>query len=252
MTIDLSGIPALLNYDAAVDWSERLEREGPFLLRALAGAPSRRVLDLGSATGEHARWLAADGFSVVGIEGVRERWEVAKRLAPPGVEHLAGDLGAVEAMVRGQFGAAICLGSTLPCLIGAEAISRMLIGLRRRFLDGGVFVAQLVNFAGLETRRVTELPVHRVQRAEDELLFRSELGYDTDGVVTVAESLTRRTRDGKEESVHLRHRYLQGWRPDELRTLLDLARFRSVEISGGFAGEPFDAELSDEMVIVAS
>ena len=136
MTAERLAIPALLNYDSAVDWRARIEREGPFLLGALADAPSRRVVDLGSGTGEHARWLAGQGFEVVGIEGVRERWELAKELAVPGVEFLIGDLGAVEAMVRGQFGAALCLGNTLPALIGAEAVSRMFIGLRRRFLPG--------------------------------------------------------------------------------------------------------------------
>ncbi|MEO7972327.1 MAG: hypothetical protein ABIU84_01970, partial [Thermoanaerobaculia bacterium] len=45
-------IPTLVNYDSAVDWPARLALEGPFLLAALAAAPSRRVVDLGSATGE--------------------------------------------------------------------------------------------------------------------------------------------------------------------------------------------------------
>ena len=52
MAPDPLAIPALLNYDSAVDWRARIEREGPFLLGALAGAPSRRVVDLGSGTGE--------------------------------------------------------------------------------------------------------------------------------------------------------------------------------------------------------
>src|SRR5436190_11972778 len=122
MPVDLFAIPALLNYDTAVDWPERLAREGPFLLRVLEPAPSRRILDLGSATGAQAAWLAAQGFSVVGIEGVKERWEVARGRAAPSPEHLIGDLGAVEAMVRGQFGGALCLGNTLPALVGVEAV----------------------------------------------------------------------------------------------------------------------------------
>ena len=83
MTSESFAIPSLLNYDSAVDWRARLAREGPFLLAALAEAPSRRVVDLGSGTGEHARWLAGQGFEVVGIEGVRERWELAKQFAAP-------------------------------------------------------------------------------------------------------------------------------------------------------------------------
>ena len=36
--------------------------------RILDPAPSRRVLDLESGTGEHARIVAAKGFEVVGID----------------------------------------------------------------------------------------------------------------------------------------------------------------------------------------
>ncbi len=249
-----------MNYDSAVDWPARLAREGPFLLGALAAAPSRRVVDLGSATGEHARWLAGRGYEVVGIEGVKERWELARRFSVPGVEFLIGDLGAVEAMVRGQFGAAICLGNTLPALIGAEAVSRMFIGLRRRFLAGGVFVLQQWNFDGLARRGVRELPERRLPQAEGELLFRAALELDAEGIATIHERTFQLNSPpgevdsppGEPRLLHERHRYLQGWRHDELLALLDLARFSTVRVHGGFAGEPFDIDLSQELVLVAS
>lgn len=250
-------IPALLNYDSAVDWRSRLAREGPFLLGALAGAPSRRIVDLGSGTGEHARWLGHQGFEVVGIEGVRERWELAKQFAVPGVEFLIGDLGAVEAMVRGQFGAALCLGNTLPALIGAEAVSRMFIGLRRRFLPGGVLILHQWNFDGLARREVRELPERRLPQDDGELLFRAAIAFEDDGVATVTERVFHlapgeTSESGAPRLLHERHRYLQGWRHSELLTLLDVARFREVRCFGGFAGEPFDLDLSEELVLVAS
>lgn len=34
--------------------------------------------------------------------------------------------------------------------------------------------------------------------------------------------------------------------------LLDVARFREIHCYGGFAGEPFDLDLSEELVLVAS
>ena len=254
MSLDLLAIPALLNYDTAIDWVSRLEREGPFLLGALAGAPSRRVIDLGCGTGQHARWLAGQGFNVVGIEGVKERWDEAKRLTVPGVECLIGDLGAVEAMVRGQFGAAICLGNTLPALLGAEAVSRMLIGLRRRFLPGGLFIAQQLNYDGLARRNVRELPERRLLQTEGELVFRSTLDLRADGVVDVTETVFQRDVGSPAEGrlLHQRQRYLQGWRHAELLTLLDVARFSKVEVFGGFAGEPFDPERSEELIVLAS
>jgi len=252
-TIDRAAIPALVNYDTAVDWPARLEREGPFLLRVLADAPSRRVIDLGSGTGEHARWLAGQGFTVVGIEGLVERWEVARRGAPDGVEHLLGDFGAVEAMVRGQFGAALCLGNTLPALLGAESLSRTLVGLRRRLLPGGPFVVHILNYDRLFARRERLLPARFLSSGDGELMFLRLLELRDDGVVGVTETVLdhQPARESRIEVVHTRHLFQQGWRHQELLTVLDVARFASVEAFGGLEEQPFEPMSSEELVLVA-
>lgn len=259
MSAAFASIPTLLNYDTAIDWPARLEREGPFLRRALAAAPSRRVVDLGAGTGEHAQWLAALGFTVVGIEGVKERWAAAESLAVANVQHLLGDLGAVEAMVRGHFGAALCLGNTLPAVLGVEAVSRLLIGLRRRLLPGGVFVAQQLNYDALFGRHATELPPRRLPLDDGELVFRRALELRDDGMVGIHETVVyraaRRPRvgpDAEDTPVHERHLFQQGWRHQQLLTLLDVAGFRRVEVFGGSAGEPFALADSSELVLVAT
>ena len=55
-----------VDYRRLVAWPERIEREWPFLSRVLGH--SGRVIDLGSGTGEHSRFLASKGFAVVGID----------------------------------------------------------------------------------------------------------------------------------------------------------------------------------------
>jgi len=252
-TIDRAAIPALVNYDTAIDWPARLEREGPFLLRVLADAPSRRVIDLGSGTGEHARWLADQGFTVVGIEGVRERWEVARLGAPAGVEHLLGDLGAVEAMVRGQFGAALCLGNTLPSLLGPESLSRMLIGLRRHLLPGSPFVVHLFNYDRLFARGERLLPARFLSWGEGELVFLRLLELRDDGVVGATETVLEHvpSRESQIEVLHSRHLFQQGWRYQELLTLLEVAQFKRVKAFGGFAEQPFEQMESEELVLIA-
>ncbi len=246
-------ITPLVDYDTAVDWPARLEREGPFLLRVLAEIGDRRVIDLGSSTGELARWLAAQGFAVVGIEGVKERWEVAQRGALPQVQHLLGDLGAVEAMVRGRFGAALCLGNSLAAVLGVEALSRMFIGLRRRLHPGSPFVAHQLNYDRLFRQGVRSLPDRRLPDGDGELLFRRELELREDGVIGITESVLHRPRgeEGPGELRHRRHLFQQGWRHEELLALLDIAQFRKIEVFGGFSEEPFDPEQSSELVLVA-
>ena len=46
---------AKFDYGRLINWDDRLKREWPFFDELLGGAPSRRILDLGSGTGEHAR-----------------------------------------------------------------------------------------------------------------------------------------------------------------------------------------------------
>jgi glycine/sarcosine N-methyltransferase len=253
MIWDTAAIPALLNYDTAIDWPARLAIEGPFLRRTLDGAPNRRVVDLGASTGDHAQWLAAEGFTVVGIEGVKERWEVAQSRSNPSIQHLLGDLGAVEAMVRGHFGAAICLGNTLPALLGTEALSRMLIGLRRRLLPGGILIAQQVNYDRLYQRDLRELPDRCLRQGDRELVFRRALALRADGVVGVTETVFARQVGDESEGNLLRQRHLfqQGWRHQELCTLLEVAGFRRFEFFGGFAEEAYDIDTSAELVLVA-
>ncbi|MBK9967495.1 MAG: hypothetical protein IPP07_22530 [Holophagales bacterium] len=45
---------ARLSYRRLIAWPARIQREAPFLREVLAGAPSKRLLDLGCGTGEHA------------------------------------------------------------------------------------------------------------------------------------------------------------------------------------------------------
>ena len=59
------------------------------LLRRHLPTPPARVLDVGGATGVHARWLAEDGYQVHVVDLVPEHVAVAAAL--PGVTAAAGD-----------------------------------------------------------------------------------------------------------------------------------------------------------------
>ena len=59
---------ARFDYSRLIAWDERLNREWPLFEELFAKAPSNRILDLGSGTGEHARFLASKGFDVTGVD----------------------------------------------------------------------------------------------------------------------------------------------------------------------------------------
>ena len=130
------GAAAALPFEL-IDWPRRLARERDLIERLLTDAPAPRAIDLGCGSGHHARFLAERGFEVVGIDGSEAALDAAQEEPiPDGVQFILGDIGAVERTVRGHFGAAFCLGNTLPQLLSAESVSRLLIGLKRRLLPG--------------------------------------------------------------------------------------------------------------------
>ena len=64
-------------YRHLIAWPARLQREGPLLERVLSAGPVRRVLDLGSGPGDHARFLARIGLSPAEAARVREHSRAA-------------------------------------------------------------------------------------------------------------------------------------------------------------------------------
>lgn len=225
--------------------------------RVLAGAPSKRILDLGCGAGRHARWLAERGYSVVGIDASDAAIERAKAApVPEGVEFYLGDMGAVEGAVRGHFGGAICLGNTLPYLLTPESLSRMLVGLRRRSLAGAPFVFEVLNYDRIFAGAERALPLEVVPSPEGELIVLELLKVQEPGEegIVIHSRATLRHQPGAStpiEVVGSTQSQLRGWRRGELEAMLDVARWPDRELYGDLAGAPFDAAESLELVVVA-
>jgi SAM-dependent methyltransferase len=230
-----------------IDWPRRLAEERPILEWFLEEAPSRRVLDLGCGVGRHARLLAEMGHEVVGIDGSEEVLEVAQDEGiPEGVQFLLAEMGAVEMAVRGHFGAAICLGNTVPYLLSAESLARMLVGLRRRLLPGAPLLLQLLNYDRIFAGGATTLPVESIPSPQGDLEIVREVEPREDGIVV---HTTSAQCDG--ESVVTHTNLLRGWRREEVGALLDVARFPVRETYGGMQMSVYDESESPELVLVA-
>jgi SAM-dependent methyltransferase len=249
---------AKFDYSRLINWSPRLEREWPLLSEVLRDAPSKHVLDLGAGTGEHARFLAAKGFDVTGIDTSPAMLEKS-RAASEGEGHvrfIAGDMRYLANVVEERFGAAICVGNALPHLSGEDDLQNLATGLRRVLLTGAPFLAQLINYDRIEAKKERALPLTFLADPDDPgatIVFLRTMELLADGrVIFMPTTLRQRTdRDEPVELVATQRVEIRGWRAAQIERALREAGFESIEFYGSYGKAPFEAGESRDVIVVA-
>jgi SAM-dependent methyltransferase len=243
-----------VDYSRLIDWDVRLAREWPFLAKVLSSARNARVLDLGCGTGEHSRFLASRGFEVLGVDASEAMLARARERTPgDNPRYVLGELIDVAAIADGEFGAAICLGNTLPHVASRADLDQVIRGVRARLLPGAPALFQLLNYDRIFAIRQRVLPVNVRPDQEGDLVLVRLMDLRRDGHV-VFTPITLRYRpevDPPVEVLTARSVWLRGWRRDEIEPLLRERGFDRIEICGTMEGDPFDAMASSDLVVVA-
>ncbi len=252
-----------LEYRRLIAWPTRIQREWPLLEEVLASGPSKRLLDLGCGTGEHARFLVEQGFEVVGVDASASMIEKAldqpvapeghPATHPAGLRFVHGDLADLDRVTEGSFGGGICLGNTLPHLKTPEALEGFLRGLRRRLAPGASWVLQLLNYERIIARKDRHLPLNFRPHEEGESVFLRLMEVADDGRVLFFPT-TLRFRPDADPPVTVvasKRVELRGWRLTELETAFDDAGFAERRLYGSFEKTPFEPLESTDLIIVA-
>ena len=149
------------DYRRLIAWPQRIRREAPLLTEVFSAATTRRLLDLGCGTGEHARYLHAQGFEVVGVDRSPAMLEKAhEHPLPPGLEFRQGDLAHLGEVLGGRFGGALCLGNTLPHLTAEAELRGFARGLREHLEPGAPLLLQVLNYERIFGREIRHLPLN--------------------------------------------------------------------------------------------
>lgn len=249
---------ASFDYSRLISWSDRLKREWPFLEKVLGSAPSRDVLDLGSGTGEHARFLASKGFEVLGVDAspaMLEKAQSSTDSANPRFE--LGDMRDVSPFTGGRkFGAALCVGNALPHLTGEGDVQRMARSLRSVLLPGAPVVIQILNYERYEQKHERALPLAFLPDQDDPestIVFLRAMELHADRRVTFMPTILR-MRPDREPSMELiasQRVEIRGWRAAELVTAFRTAGFETTELFGSYQGAAFEAGESRDVIFVA-
>lgn len=148
------------HYDVISDPGKRLAHEGAFLRWLLELAPGKRVLDMASATGVHALFMAENGAEVTARDINEGSIDFARANRPhPNLTYEIHDLREPRG---GPFDLVVVMGNTLSLLETTNDVSRALQAVRSMLSDNGFVFAHVVNYA----RLAAEGPRHKVARGE--------------------------------------------------------------------------------------
>ena len=132
------------------------------LLRRHLPAPPAAIADIGGGTGAHARWLAADGYSVHLVDPVPEHVERAGRMA--GITATVGDARALD-LFDASTDSTLLLGPLYHLIDPLERAQALKEAVRVTRPGGLVVAAAISRYCGLlELAALGELD----ERTEDE------------------------------------------------------------------------------------
>ncbi|MHA2152073.1 MAG: methyltransferase domain-containing protein [Candidatus Thorarchaeota archaeon] len=113
-----------LAYDDAIDWKSRLAREMPFIISRL-GSPN----------------VGIDNSKVMLM---RAKSHASSHKVSP--KFLLGEMTDFQSIVVEQYDLVICLGNSLALLDSFDDLENVLSGVYKSLVEGGVFIAQALNF----------------------------------------------------------------------------------------------------------
>jgi SAM-dependent methyltransferase len=245
-----------LQYRRLIAWPTRIAREAPFLERLVTAGPEPSVLDLGCGTGEHARWLAARGCTVLGVDRSEAQIAAARDAGPmPGLEFTVGDLTRLPEVLGGRrFATALCLGNTLVHVLESAELEGVCRDLHAALLPGGAWLTQILNYEPILERGQRALPVNLREEADGETLVFLRLVQPLDGGRVRFVPTTLRLRPAADPPVEVVASHsvtLRAWRRADLEAALHGAGFAAVDVFGDLQGGAFDSRTSADLVFVA-
>lgn len=236
-------------YAALVNWPSRLKREGPFYQALFQRYSTRRVIDLGCGTGQHAQMLANWGLNVMGVDSSPAMIEYCRQQygESPQMRWMVGDLEQ-PTEISERFDAAICVGNSLALVPDRTAMQRALVAMHGILRRGGIAIVQVLNLA-----RFPEGPV--VWQTASEVTLGAERRVIVKGIHRTGRrgfiDFVEMTPDGEIDTSRCRSTpFLDIW-PGELQADLTASGFKVVEQFGAYDRSPVDLQQSADLICVA-
>lgn len=241
-----------VQYRRHVAWPQRILRESPRLERWIAGLPVPRVLDLGCGTGEHCRYLAAQGLVVAGIDlspGMLVQAAESSRDIP-GLHFVRAAMHRLP-LSSGTFGGAICLGNSLVHLAEPGDLRLFFQDMGRVLVPGGRLLLQILNYRRLVEKGIRWLPLNFTEDGESELVFLRLMRFGPDRRVDFCPTTLRFDPDAEApvEVMQSRRVRLHAWTREDLEPAAGEFGFATVSVAGDMTDGDFDPLESQDLVL---
>jgi SAM-dependent methyltransferase len=239
-----------LVYEKMVDWPRRLGHEGPFYRHLFEQVQAQRVVDVACGTGHHAQLFNSWNLTVEGADASSEMIATARE------RH--GESPTLRWVVRsfdkeiarpGSFDAAVCIGNSLALandpVAARHAIEQMLSAVR----PGGAIVIHLLNLWRLPDGPCQWQKCLRMPIGEQDLLVHKgvhragERGF----VNVILTDIGSASSQMHSESVPL-----IGLDAPTLQSFAREGGSTTVTLYGGYKGEPYRPDSSQDLIMVAS
>ena len=223
-------------YDTIASIYEEIFPVNPIAVEAIESLipfrAEKRLLDLGAATGGHARAFADRGWDTLGIELNREMAQVAASRA----HVVEGSMLDADTIVRTdygisvKFGAALCLGNTLPH-VSPASVPAFFSMIRHLLCPGAPFILQTLNYSHPDVRPGFAFP--SIKSAGFRFDRRYEAGK-TPGTLSFVTTLAGGTSSSTDTTT------LNVLKPEMISYWLRGAGFKDIETWSGWDRSRFD------------
>lgn len=246
-------------YDYFVNWESRLAYELPFLerqLHTLGDDPSQiRVMDTACGTGHHAIALANLGFQVSGSDLFPEMVGLADanaKAAGKRVTFRTAGFGNISEIFRQQaeFDAVLCLGNSLPHVSSGLDLKKTLQDFKDLLRPGGLLLLQMRNFDLVMGEKKRWMEPQSVKDGATEWLFLRFYDFEADGKIQF-NILSLHRKANAPWQTQLTSTHLLPIFSEQLKVELTLLGFRDIKLYGNLAAEPYAADSSGDLVLLA-
>jgi SAM-dependent methyltransferase len=205
------------------------------------------LLDVACGTGRFARAFAARGIRVVGADLSAGMLQQARRMAESEdlpARWVEADMQQLQSLPDQSFGAAICMGNSVPHLLDRNALIQFLKGLYAVLDKQALAVLHLLNYEKIVQKQQRFVGA---SRGENLSFVRF---YDFLDAGQLRFNILRINWD-ESPSGQLHSTILHAWRGGELVEALGEAGFAKVSCHGDLALGPYDPADSDVLVLLA-